>query len=185
MFNHQSPYTGRLLVANPTNPKDKLSHSVILITSHGAAGSTGLQLNRPMDNFTLSDVCGQMGIFLGPRHPVYVGGFSSPNKIFIVHSNDWSGVGTVKYNDEISVTRDVSILSALADQQGPKFFRACAGIRTWSEQALDRQIEDPKSLYKWEIAPAESSIVFHEGDPSQVWRAGLTLSAKFQVSTWF
>lgn len=176
---------GQLLVANPLNPKDGLDHAVILIVSNSSSTSIGLQLNTPAEDLKLSAVFEQLGMFYDGTESVYHGGNLSQGKIHIIHSPDWEGMTTVRLNDQISVTNDISILTAINAGEGPEFFRACAGYWTWEDGILDRQL-NPKSnsKYRWEIAPATTETVF-EFDELGQWHRAVEESARSQVNFWF
>lgn len=179
---------GKLLVANPVNPQDPLDHSVILIISHTSSVATGLQINRQLKGIDLSDICNQLGIGYQGNDIVYSGGFIRPNRMHIVHSKEWCSATTVDLTDELSVTNDVSILAALAEGCGPKYYRSCAGCWVWFDGELDRQVNArPNSLseYRWEIAPATIENVFNKGQELDHWHSIIEVAAREQVSSWF
>lgn len=179
-------YPGYLLVANPNNPRDELSKSVILIASHTEKMAIGLQLNNPLEDIDLQTVAGNIGIDYPEKDPLFYGGNISMNKIHVVHSNDWRGLSTVRLNEHLSVTNDISILAALSRGEGPEFFRACAGYWLWDNGMLDDML-DPRSTqdpHKWEIVPSTLDNAFYSEGPDQ-WREVLDQAAKHQVSSWF
>ena len=54
-------YQGRLLVANPSNPKDELTQAVILVVTHTDAMAVGLQINNPHEDLTVDRVAENSG----------------------------------------------------------------------------------------------------------------------------
>lgn len=179
-------YAGHLLVANPNNPRDELSKSVLLLVTHTDKLAIGLQLNNPLEEIDLQTVAFNSNLDYPEGDPLYYGGNISMNKIHVVHSNDWKGLSTVRLNDQISVTNDISVLAALSRGEGPEHFRACAGYWIWDDGRMDRQL-DPRNKdepHTWEIVPATLENVF-EGEGPEQWRAALDEAAKFQVSAWF
>lgn len=181
-------YVGNLLAANPLNPKDSLDHSVVLIVSHSDGMALGLQLNRPMIDLTMADIGDQVGIYLDSEDPIFYGGSMNPNKIHMVHSNDWSGLTTVQLNDEISLTNDISVLAAISQGEGPEYYKACAGFWIWENDRLEQQLEaKPRSKVKhrWEMAPATIKNVFEAGATTDQWHRVIEDAAKHQISAWF
>lgn len=179
-------YTGYLLVANPNNPRDELSKSVMVIASHTDRVAIGLQINNPLEDIDLNTVANNLDIDYTRADPLFYGGNISMNKIHVVHSTDWRGLSTVKLNDQLAVTNDISIIAALSRGDGPEYYRACAGYWLWDEGRLDQQL-DPRfkgEPHKWEITPATVENVFGGEGPEQ-WRECLDQAAKYQVSAWF
>lgn len=179
-------YPGYLLVSNPNNPRDELSKSVLLVVNHAGNLGIGLQINNPLTDVDLQTVAENIGMDFPTNDPVWYGGNVAVNKIHVVHSNDWKGMTTVKLNDEISVTNDISVLAAISRGEGPRFYRACAGYWIWEDGRLDQML-DPKNTeetHKWEIAPATVTSVFNGEGPDQ-WRIALEKAAKYQVDVWF
>jgi len=180
-------YQGCLLVANPNNPKDELSKSVILLVSHNPTKSIGIQINNPVADFDLQTVSNNIGIDFVGNDPLWYGGSIGSNKIHVVHSNDWAGLSTIKINDELSITHDISVLAALSRGEGPSQFRACAGYWGWEAGELDLQL-DPKhaahASHTWETVEATLSNVF-EGEGPDQWRKVIEESTKNQVNNYF
>jgi putative transcriptional regulator len=179
-------YPGYLLVANPNNPRDELSKGVLLCVNHAGNLAIGLQINNPLEDIDLQHVADNLGMESSVNAPLWFGGNISQNKIHVVHSNDWRGLSTVKMNDEISVTNDISVLAAIARGEGPRYYRACAGYWLWDDGRMDRML-NPRAKdepIKWEIAPATLESIFDSEGPDQ-WRAVLDKAAKYQVDAWF
>lgn len=180
-------YVGQLIAANPANPKGSLERSVILIVTHTEEMTLGLQINRPMLELSLSDISDQIGIFIDCDDPVYYGGSVNSNKIHVIHSNDWSGLTTVNITKQISVTNDLSVLTALAGSEGPEKYKACAGFWAWEAGQLEAQLKGyGKSVkYRWEMIPATPRLIFDSGNELDQWNTVIKESAKAQISNWF
>lgn len=179
-------YPGYLLVANPNNPRDELGKSTILVVTHTDRLAIGLQLNNPLEDINLKTVTDNIELeYYGQDHLFY-GGNIGQNKIHVVHSVDWCGLSTVKLNDQIAVTNDISILCAIAAGEGPEHFRACAGYWLWEDGKLDAMLDpyNKHEPHKWEIVPATVDNSFTGEGPEQ-WRSALDLCAKYQVRSWF
>lgn len=182
-----SNYMGHLLLANPNNPRNEGYRSVHMIVTHLEHIAVGLQINNPHRDLTLSRVSHNIGIDHEGEAPVYFGGSINQHKIHVIHSLDWSGVGTVPLTDNIGLTNDVSVLIALAQKQGPKYYRACAGYYCWDEGRLDIEVEGSVSLienpYRWELLPATIENTF-EYEPNEQWTRCLEAVARHKVSAW-
>jgi putative transcriptional regulator len=180
-------YPGYLLVANPNNPRDPLSRSVILITEHQGSKAVGLQLNKPM-TLTLKDVATNIGLeYTNDKTDIiYHGGGNGSNKIHILHSSDWHGSNTIKLTSQLSITHDISVLSAISQDQGPKLYRACLGFWMWNDYRLDYQLDafHPLENHRWEVAPANLSTVF-DMDGADQWRQALEDAAQYATDQWF
>ena len=179
---------GHLLAASPSNPQDHWSKSVILVVSHTPTLSIGLQINHPIRDLDLRTVSNNLGIWCDVDEPVFYGGNIGSNKIHVVHSLDWSGLTTIPITEKIGVTNDISVIAALSRDEGPEYFRACAGYWHWEENQLEQQLEArPENTlvrYRWESVPATIENIF-TGDSTDQWRRVLEESAKHQAANWF
>lgn len=178
---------GHILAAGPLNPRDNLDHSVILVVKHDHTKSFGLQLNRPIADFTLRDVGDQMDIFLDCDDSIYYGGSIGASKIHVIHTNDWSGLTTVRVTDQLSVTNDTSVLEAISRGDGPAQFKACAGIWGWDAGKLDAQVDarpEDTVRYRWESVVATPELVFNTDSFLDQWHSAVEASARQQASSW-
>jgi putative AlgH/UPF0301 family transcriptional regulator len=180
-------YAGQLLIANPGNQGDELSRSVLLLVTHTESIAIALQINLPHQEALLSDISHGMGIPYSGNDPLYYGGNISVNKIHVVHSLDWRGVGTVPLTKELGITQDISILTAISQNQGPYYFKACTGYWLWEEGRLDEMLDprnsQPREPYKWEVLPANLETVF-EIEPEEMWETCLERAARYKIDTW-
>lgn len=180
-------YTGYLIAANPKNPADEWARSVILIVSHTKDITVGLQINKPYNELALGPIALRLGIESVPNDPVYIGGDEYPNKIQVIHSLDWQGLTTIPLNDWIGITGDVSILSAMSIDQGPRWTRACFGFKIWDDGLFDLEMSahsTAKNLNRWSLAPGTVLNTF-ENKLDDQWGQVLEESAKFAVDLWF
>ena len=183
----KSTYQGQLLVAHPHNPRDALYRSVILVVAHSDIMSVGLQINKPIAELTLQKVADTIGVWYSGDEVIYSGGNVGLNKIHVIHSLDWIGTTTVKLNEHVGVTNDISVLAALSAGEGPEHFRACAGYRFWDLNLLDSEISNrgtADSAYRWEVAPATIENIFCL-DGARQWENTVADSVSNQVSNWF
>lgn len=180
-------YTGYLAVANPNNPKDDSERSVYLMVTHNQSLAIGLKINKIQENNDLATVSQSLGIEYYKNDPIYIGGDGSPTKIHMVHSLDWRGLGTIPLTRDIGITQDISILVALADGDGPEYYKACAGYTQWSNGVFDLQLT-PKIIkgepYKWEMIPATIENLF-EIEDEFLWEHCLQMSIIKKVKDFF
>ena len=182
-------YQGYLLASHPKRVDPYLRRSTMLIMEHGTAGAIGLQINKNYSNLTLKSVMENIGLSLpnSQDYPLYNGGPIHTNRIHVIHTLDWFSSTTVKINDKIGVSKDISILTALAKNEGPEHFRTIAGYTKWLPGHLDGEIlgEDPWSInHTWTFIPADINTLFGLVDIDQ-WHRVISESGRLQVSHWF
>lgn len=179
-------YQGQLLVSNPLNPRDELSSSVILVITHNEKSSVGLQINNRISGLDLSTVAHGVGIWYDGQEPVYRGGNVGPNKIHVIHSQDWMGINSSPITDTLAITNDISVIAAISQNEGPEYFRACAGVWLWENGVLDSQMDmkNKEMIHRWETLTPTINSVF-DLDESEQWRRCLELSACSQVGLYF
>jgi len=180
-------YAGNLLIANPTNPEDDLSRAVLLCLSHTKDVSIALQINKLQTDNTLSSIARNLNIQYYGNDPIWYGGNIAVDKVHIIHSLDWRGVGTIPLTNSIGVTHDISILMAIAQDEGPAYLKACAGYWLFDKGRLDKHLgkeRDPLDPFKWEILPADIDNVFNT-DHDILWEACLQQSIQIKVKSYF
>lgn len=180
-------HKGQLLIASPANPQDTLYQSVILILAHTNSTAIGVQLNRPIKSLSIKSLARAQGLTIQVNQPLWYGGNMDNGKIHIIHTSDWSCAKTTRFNDDISVTSDLSILEAIADGTGPEYYRACAGYWIWEHGMLDQQLtvnKNNSTVHKWEIAPSAAPAVFEDSGVDQ-WLNNLEDFAQHKIDTWF
>jgi putative AlgH/UPF0301 family transcriptional regulator len=178
---------GSLLIANPTNPEDELSRAVSICLTHTDSIGIALQINRIHPETSLTSVAQNLGIPYTDDDTMWYGGNVFMEKVHIVHSLDWKGLGTIALNKTIGVTHDVSILAALSRGQGPKFFKACAGYWLFDNGILNRHLSkayDPEYPHKWEVLPATIENVFAINS-EEMWEICLQQSIIKKVASYF
>ena len=180
-------FFGCLLAAHPKRSYDLLVNSVMLIFKHDRSGALGLQINKPFINgASLNSVMENLGMdSTYVDDPLYIGGEQNHNRIYIVHTLDWFTSSTLKFNDDIGLSGDLSILSALSAGQGPSQYRAIAGYNSWEPGELEKEIISSKTdiTLSWSQIPSTPELIF-EYDGLDQWKKITTEASKLQVSTW-
>lgn len=181
-------YRGYLLAAHPKRQEHILTKGVVLILDHDVNGAIGLQVNRPFTNdISFETVMNNVGLPTPEDRPLYIGGPEAQNRIHVIHSLDWYTANTVKINDYIGVSHDISILTAISKNEGPSHFRVVAGFTRWMPGHLEAEIaaESPWEIYhSWSFIPAAVETLFEKEQVDQ-WHQVIAESSKIQVASWF
>jgi putative transcriptional regulator len=181
-------YRGYLLAAHPKRPDPYSRRSVMLIVDHDSTGAIGLQINKPFGgDLSFDTVMQNVGLHCDRDQPLYNGGPEGTNRIHVIHSMDWYSPTTIKLNDQLGVSNDLSVLIALSKDEGPEHFRVMAGYSKWLPGHLEGEIlgEDPWNIsHTWTYIPSEPEIVFGMDDIDQ-WHKIIGDGARMQVASWF
>ncbi len=182
-------YTGYLLASHPLRKETNFQQGVIFTVDYTSKGVYGLQINKPMPTgLKFIDVMEKLNFsinFIDQELPVYFGGLSNTARVYILHSSEWSSSTTIKYNSHISLTSDISILSAISVNQGPKYFRAIIGTHFWNNNLLDKEMEmNDNNFNHWYYTPAKIKLVF-SSDQKEQWINVLKSVGKNQINKWF
>lgn len=179
---------GNLIAAHPKYPLSVLRRSVLLVIEHSESGAIGLQTNRPYQNgINLSTVMHSAGLTCPFDEPLYIGGEHNQNRVYVIHSLDWSSPTTTKLNDQIGLSTDLSVLMALSQSQGPEYFRAVAGFHAWGSGELEGEImgHDPwNPMHSWNWTQANIENLF-EIEHEQQWDIVIDQAGRQQIAAWF
>lgn len=170
---------GRMLVAAEKLADPFFRHAVVYLVQHDRAGAIGLIVNRRMGEGSLAELVAELGFELPEdrRVKLYFGGPVALRGVFVLHSPDYAGTGTMRAPDGLAMTGDKSIIKAIADGHPPKRMRFMMGYAGWGAGQLDDEIERGD----WLDAPADDGLIFEDGaETDEIWRrardkAGLTL----------
>jgi putative AlgH/UPF0301 family transcriptional regulator len=190
MFTFNDKFTGHLLASSPALYQNDEPQKVILIISHIDHLAVGIQINQEIMGQTLQAVSGRLGIPIEGSDPLWRGGNLGTDKIHVIHSTDWSGITTVKLTDDVAVTSDISVLTALSRNDGPSKFRACAGFYSWTNSELMDSLGInaagiERKQTDWEMVPANEELVMDDISGDDQWLCVLEASASYQSTKWF
>lgn len=182
-------YTGYLLAAHPLRKEKNFQQGVLFTVSYTSKGVYGLQINQPSSTgLKFIDVMEKLNFsieFIDHDLPIYFGGFSNPSRVYILHSNDWVSSTSIKYNSQISLTSDLSILSAISVNQGPKHFRAIIGSHFWNNDSLNQELGmNDNDFNHWYYTSATNKLVF-SSDQNEQWINVLKNVGTHQINKWF
>lgn len=157
---------GALLIAPPMMHDPNFRRTVVLLCEHGAEGSFGLVLNRPLE-IPLSDVLHSV---TNNDLMVSIGGPVQPDTLHYVHRNGDVIPDTLPLFDDVYWGGDFEVLKALIEsgQVSPRDLRFFLGYSGWSAGQLADEIERGG----WILATADAASVFAPGS-AQLWRTAL------------
>jgi len=184
-------YQGQLLIAQPKCITNFFAKGTILIARHSDQGAWGVIVNRVFNKMEsgLSVIMEQVGIEHDDSkyHPLYVGGPVETNKINVIHTLDWASNSTMHINAHIGITCDISVLTAIAANEGPEHFRACVGMCGWGPGQLEGEMAGlPPWLpeHRWLHAPSSISNIFEFQEGHQ-WQNAIHEAARETTKAWF
>lgn len=184
-------YQGRILVSQPKCQSTFFRETAVLTIKHNNKGAWGVIINKPIPDLScdLADILEHIGIenAMGINAPLYVGGPIERSRVCIVHSTDWASTSTIEITPDLSVTTDISILTALAGGQGPSQYRAFCGLSSWGPGQLEGEMsgEEPWTPnHRWLDLPADCQSVL-EMDPAEQWSSLLQRAVELEVKEWF
>jgi putative transcriptional regulator len=163
--------TGQLLVAMPAMADPRFAQSVIYVCAHTADGAMGLVLNRPIVKPTFDDLLKQLHV--EPLPPVRqiklcAGGPVENARGFVLHTNDWTGEGSLKVDDTMALTASLDVLKVIAEGGGPRECVLALGYAGWGPGQLDEEFQQNA----WLSVPADETLMF-DHDHDSMWRRAL------------
>jgi putative transcriptional regulator len=166
------PYlSGQLLVATPEMPDPRFAHTVILLTRHDEQGAMGLIVNRPMAKGPLSTFLKAVGIEneIGKDDvTLHYGGPVRPEKIFVLHTDDYVNNTTDVVAEGLGVTTNKDVIRAIARSDGPRQSLVILGCAGWGPGQLEAEIRGGA----WFLLPADKGLIFSEA-PEKAWQRAL------------
>jgi putative transcriptional regulator len=184
-------YQGRLLISQPRCRSEIFSQGVVLIVKHSSNGAWGIMLNKPVDPevCSMADIIEHVGMdnLNGVDAPVHVGGPVERGRVCVLHSTDWSSASTQSVCDRVSVTTDISVLTAIAALEGPAQYRIFSGLSVWGAGQLDGEMRGKEPwtpLHQWLSIPADIDTIF-QFDTDDQWQHALALAVDQEVNELF
>lgn len=166
---------GKLLIAPPVDTGSLWDRTIILITEHDVAGSTGIILNKP-SRMPLSEFGDRLGHDLENLDGyVHIGGPVKPTSVSFLHTNDWFSTNTMIVNDFVSISSAADIIPRLAIGDAPKRWRLMLGMCTWEPEQLLGEINAvapwDHSL-QWCVSSSNLDLLFDTDEEDQ-WNIAL------------
>ena len=168
-------FKNNFLVAKNENTDSKFSKSVIILLEHSEKGAIGFVVNKSLGDHPLSSLVKKNSTIKDSdiikldklKAPIFWGGPLDENKIFVLHSNDYSSKSTKIYNS-LSVSNDLQILIDISEKKGPKNSLILIGISAW----IGGQLEGELERNQWSLAEFNLDLIFNEKNDNK-WNSGL------------
>ena len=177
----KGPYlAGRLLVASKKLSDPNFIHTVVYLVEHDPNGAIGLIINRRIGDGNLADLLKGFGLKAAEadrRVHLHFGGPVATRAVFVLHTPDYRGEGTLSAAEGLSMTGNRAILTAISEGRGPARMRFMIGYSGWGPGQLESEI----ARGDWLDAAADPEVIFNDqGNAEEQWRrardkAGLTL----------
>ncbi|HEX9444330.1 MAG TPA: YqgE/AlgH family protein [Candidatus Binatia bacterium] len=167
----EEPLIGQFLVAAPEMADPRFVESVVYITAHAPSGAVGLVINHPVAEGPLADLLkavGESGEEAKGNVAIHFGGPVDPDRLLVLHSNDYAGKATTFVGNGLGVTSDVDILKALARGKGPRQKLLLFGYAGWGPGQLEAELKSNA----WFVVPADSALIFGP-EPEKKWERAL------------
>lgn len=180
------PQASDLLIAPPHMTDKRFHKAVIMITHHNTGGTFGLCLNKPTEH-TMQDILEETGIEGNVNFPLYWGGPVNPTTVWMLHDSGWECDGTVKINNEWSMTSNLAMFQHLADGDTPTNFRMFFGFSSWAQGQLKaelRGIEPWSHKHSWLVAENPGPEWIMETPVEDLWIASTDLCSHQAVDSW-
>lgn len=159
---------GKLLLAMPNMGDPRFYKAVILMCTHDANGSMGINLNQLMPNMMLGDLFDELKFdvqFEYSSHvPVLMGGPVETSRGFLLHTLDYDSPETIHVNEKFGVSGTIEALKSYAEGKGPKDVIFALGYAGWGKGQLEQEILDNS----WLVVDADHELLFNT-DISERW----------------
>ena len=134
------------------------SSTVTLICEHNDEGAMGVVVNRGSD-MTLLELLVQVGLKSDHKWvdtPVFEGGPVSPERGFVLHSEDVCFESTASLGHGVALSTAVDVLDAIATNRGPDRFLVALGYAGWGPG----QLEEEMAGNAWLNVAADTNLLF-------------------------
>ena len=157
------PEKGSLLIASDKINDARFTRSIILILQHGANGTVGLIVNKPLP-LTLSHIFQHRPKGVDGNRPIYLGGPVNRDQLSALFSSSDRPQEAIEVLPDIFVSSADSFISKaniIFSWGKVRFFSGYAG---WAPGQLDVEL----NRGSWRIAPARKADLFDD-DPQSLW----------------
>lgn len=178
---------GKILVAPPKHLEGHFSKTIVLIAQHSLSGAWGVVVNKQARTVNMQNIMNAAGIEYNGKEEIYVGGPVEPTRVQVVHSLDWHSQSTLRITDQIGITGDLSVLAAIAANDGPKFYRAGVGLAVWSAGQLDGEMSGKEPWTKghqWLTTDANIELCL-TGAGEEQWQRAIDDCINHQIANFF
>jgi putative transcriptional regulator len=170
-FRHQ------FLLAMPGLVDGYFGGTITYLCEHGADGAMGLVINRPSE-MSLLELLRQLELepLAGvPDRPVLEGGPVSPERGFVLHTDDCRFDASLDLGSGLVLTASREVLEAIAAGGGPRRYEVALGFAGWGPGQLEQEIVENV----WLTCPADPAVIFDVPFADRVVRAAAALGIDF------
>jgi putative transcriptional regulator len=162
-----------MLIAMPGIEDPRFERAVVLICSHDEEHAMGLAVNRPVDGLTVPRLLEQLGVKPTgevPRDLVLLGGPVSPERGFVVHTNDYlCEDSSLDVGDGVALTQTRDVLVAIgAHNRRPRRSIITLGYAGWGAGQLEHELREGV----WLTCDPDESLLFGD-DHEHKWSMAL------------
>lgn len=178
---------GQLLISQPKSRDRFFNKAVVLIAQHTEAGAWGVVVNKPAKTVDMTDIMLAAGIEYSTDEKIFVGGPVEPTRVHVIHTLDWTSPSTLVIADNIGITGDVSILSAISTGSGPALYRAGVGLAVWSAGQLEGEqsgMPPWTESHQWLTTPAIVDLCL-TGSGLEQWQQAIDANVNQTISMLF
>lgn len=168
-MNDAAFFTGRCLLALPGMGDPRFERAVIAMCMHDGEGALGIDLGRTVMGVSAGEVFAQLDLEAGEDvddQPLFQGGPMQTERGFVLHSLDYQRGDTVDVAGRWGLTSSLSVLSDIADGNGPTQWRLALGYSGWG----GGQLEEEMTRHGWLVADCPADVMF-SADASAIWEA--------------
>lgn len=160
--NEVKPAAGRLLLSEPLLRDFYFRRSVVLLIDHGADGSFGVIINKPL-KIKLNDVVNGIPDF---NLPVYIGGPVASDKVFFIHTLGDEIPESLPVNDVLYWGGNLNALTEKIKKGtlDPNSIRFFLGYSGWASNQLDDEIKSNS----WAVAIPKPEMIL-KLKPEHMW----------------
>lgn len=166
-------FRAKILLATPNMGDPRFSFTVIFVVGHDHTGAMGLVINKPKDDFLISDLLEQVGIEGDVKvvdTPVLDGGPVDIDRGFVLHSLDYfTEQSSLKVSETLAMTSTKDVLEALVTDAAPEKAIMAVGYAGWGPGQLEAEIADNA----WLILDGTDSLIF-SGNMDGKWASALS-----------
>jgi len=160
----------RVLISMPHMQDPYFARSVVFMCEHNTDGAMGLIINKPFDRPELKQLFANFFkdddhlLKVVPR--VHFGGPIMVERGIVLHSSGYQNSDSIKISNDFFLTNSKTILTDIARDKGPEYYRLFLGHAGWSPGQLEREIENGD----WLLQETSPDFVFQMPE-RQMWKA--------------
>lgn len=143
----------------PAMDDPNFEHTVCFVCHHDDDGAMGLVINRPLD-MTIDAMFEQLDLPTNGADvsstPLYIGGPVDNERGFVLHSAEKAYAGSTPLNASLTLTTSPDVLTAIANDEGPKHYLIALGYAGWESGQLEQEMLDNT----WLTSNGDNDILF-------------------------